>query len=455
MYKITAKQLFYNEQKAKLPDCEAAWSLNYIVCEINMKSKTGRKLKSIFWAKIPIVAIILVITMSMETMLAYAEKSKEDIEDEKKDTEEDLEEVNATIEELSEEQEGVESEIEEISSALVMVMAELEVVEGQIEEKNAEIQQATADYNAAVERANEQYEAMKIRIRYLYENGNQDIVSIYMESGSIAEALTIADYVEALYDYDRKMLTEYQDTIAEVDALKTSLELEEAELEVLQADYQEQQVEMESVMLELQELSDSYAEEIAAAEALAGEYAAKIAEQNAEIARIEEEERRKAEEEARRAAEEAARAAAQSAVENSASTGTVTTTNQQTYDVSSVYSASGSDLGKSIAVYACQFVGNPYVPGGTSLTGGADCSGFVYAVYKDFGYKVPRTSYSLRDAGVGVSYEEAQPGDVICYSGHVALYIGNGMIVHASTQKTGIKISKAQYREILAVRRIV
>ena len=118
--------------------------------------------------------------------------------------------------------------------------------------------------------------------------------------------------------------------------------------------------------------------------------------------------------------------------------------------------AEGSELGKQVARYACQFVGNPYVPGGTSLTEGADCSGFTYRVYADFGYSLPRTSTEQRSAGREVSYSEAQPGDLICYSGHVAIYIGGGKIVHASTQKTGIKIgNNAQYRPILSVRRIV
>jgi cell wall-associated NlpC family hydrolase len=117
--------------------------------------------------------------------------------------------------------------------------------------------------------------------------------------------------------------------------------------------------------------------------------------------------------------------------------------------------ASGSDLGKQIAKYASQFIGNPYVAGGTSLTNGADCSGFTYAVYRDFGYSLPRTSYEQRSAGTSVSYSEAQPGDLICYDGHVAMYIGGGLIVHASTAKTGIKVSYATYREILSVRRII
>ena len=118
-------------------------------------------------------------------------------------------------------------------------------------------------------------------------------------------------------------------------------------------------------------------------------------------------------------------------------------------------SAQPASNGQAIVDYACQFIGNPYVWGGTSLTDGADCSGFVWRVYKDFGYTVPRTSYSFRSYGSEVSYSEAQPGDVICYAGHVALYIGNGQIVHASTQRTGIKITNATYKEMLTIRRIV
>lgn len=109
-----------------------------------------------------------------------------------------------------------------------------------------------------------------------------------------------------------------------------------------------------------------------------------------------------------------------------------------------------------MAAFAQRFVGNPYVWGGTNLNSGADCSGFVGGVYRSFGYKLPRTSSDLRKAGRKVSYKNKQPGDLICYSGHVAMYIGNGKIVHASTRKTGIKISpRANYRKVVAVRRIV
>ena len=120
-----------------------------------------------------------------------------------------------------------------------------------------------------------------------------------------------------------------------------------------------------------------------------------------------------------------------------------------------VGNSSGSSTGRSVANFASQFVGNPYVYGGTSLTNGADCSGFVMSVYANFGVSLPHSSGALRGVGYGVSLSEAQPGDIICYSGHVGIYVGNNTIVHASTAKTGIKFtSPANYRQVLAVRRI-
>lgn len=114
-----------------------------------------------------------------------------------------------------------------------------------------------------------------------------------------------------------------------------------------------------------------------------------------------------------------------------------------------------SEIGIEVANYACQFVGNPYKWGGTSLTEGSDCSGFVMSVYANFGVELPHSSAADREVGYEVgSLSEAIPGDIICYSGHVAIYIGNGQIVHASTEKTGIIISNADYRKILCIRRI-
>lgn len=170
----------------------------------------------------------------------------------------------------------------------------------------------------------------------------------------------------------------------------------------------------------------------------------------------------KAEEEARLAKEEAERQAAAAAAEaakkkasrsSKSSSGSSTSTSSSAGSSGSYSAPSGSD-GQAVANYACQFIGNPYVYGGSSLTNGTDCSGFVMSVYAAFGIGLPHSSSGQRSCGYEVSLSEAQPGDIVCYSGHVGIYVGNNTIVHASTPSSGIKYSTATYRSVLSVRRI-
>jgi len=242
------------------------------------------------------------------------------------------------------------------------------------------------------------------------------------------------------------MLAEYQYVKEQVAAMKVQLENDRAVLEddkrSIEADkasLASQQTYLNGILDQKKAESANYAAEIAAAKQKAQSYKNQIAADNKKIQQLEEEERRRL------------------AAQNGGPSYTVKASAAKTVASAQavVDKSSGSDLGKKIAKYACQFIGNPYVMGGTSLTNGADCSGFTYRVYSDFGYKIPRTSYSQRSAGKEVTLATAQPGDLVCYDGHVGMYIGGGLIVHASTARTGIKVSNATYRAILSVRRIL
>ncbi len=380
------------------------------------------------------LAMLLVVHTNMSV---WADKIS-DLKEQNKKDQEALAGLDEEMENLELEQEGVASDMQEVELAIVDLMASISMIEEDIETKQTEIADAEIALTAAQQQEQEQYEAMKLRIQYMYEKGDTSYLELLMQASSFQSALNNADYIEQLYAYDRKMLTQYEETRQQIEDMKANLELEYAELEVSKAECEQEKAGLELALGELAALSEDYELRLSKAKQEAEVYKTKIKKQNAEIKKLEEEAARKAREEAERLA----------AMQNKP-IGTAKV------DTASIMAANGSAKGKEIAIYACGFVGNRYVWGGTSLTKGADCSGFTQSVYKAFGYKIPRTSYQQRSAGKAVTYAEAQPGDLICYAGHVAMYIGNGKIVHASSAKTGIIIGYATYKPILAVRRIV
>lgn len=453
----------------------------------------------------------LMLTIS-QAVPAGAASRKDQLKQDKAAAQSQLAAQESKINNLEDQKQTLSAEIDQLDSDLVNIMVEIEILDGELSDKEAQIEQTKADLAVAEENKQKQYEAMKKRIQYLYEKGGDDAwAQMLFQASDFTSLLNHAEYVQQMYDSDRNSLEEFKETVQQVKDLGDQLDSEKAELEEMNQEYQNRQASMQTQLQEKKATSSDYDAQIAQAQNQAAQYTELIRQQNAEIQKIEEEEKKAAEEAARKAAEEAAKkaaaeeaakkaqeeankkaadeaakkAAAEASKKSSstsgsntaASSGSSTSSKENNNTSGSSSSAatskdngssssgssgsSGSSVsynptGQSVVNYACQFVGNPYVWGGTSLTNGADCSGFIMSVYAKFGVSLPHSSGAMAGCGRAVSYSEAMPGDIICYAGHVAIYMGGGQIVHASNAKDGIKISgNAAYRPIVAVRRVL
>lgn len=335
-----------------------------------------------------------------------------------------------SVNQIEQEKESMEEELQGLDSALSGVISSIASLQAEIEIKQQEITEAEQAVKEAQKAVDKQYDDMKLRIQFMYENSGESVLSILLESGSISDFLNRLEYVNAVHTYDRNLLDSYEAIQQELEDMKMGLESEKKELVSAEAQLENQKEELSAM----------------------------VSSKKLEMAQIEKE-LKVAQEEARRQQAQvtipggtSSGGGGNSSNEGGGSTGT-------TQDLNPTPNTGVS--GSSVVAFANQFVGGPYVWGGNSLTNGCDCSGFVHLVYANFGISVPRYSGAFASVGQEVSYNNMQPGDIIVYEpkagiGHVAIYAGNGCIVEAQSSAAGITNNRAaNCRSIRTIRRVL
>ena len=349
---------------------------------------------------------------------------------------------NSDIANIKDSQSDVKDSITAAAARMKTLLSKQEQLKSDIKDKQNEVEQANKKLEEAKEEEQNQYDAMKLRIQYLYENSTDNSIwSAILESNGLSDMLNRIEYATDLYKSDRELMTSYQNAVKKVEDWTMQLADEMDSLLALQDKYQTQQGELKTLMAKLEQQKDAYAQQLAEAQKQAQDYKKTISKQEAIIR-----------------AQEAAAARANANTYDGGGTGASGGIASDSYlkdpdcNPSQTTDVSGAD----IVAFAQQFVGNPYVWGGNSLTNGVDCSGFVHQVYAHFGISTPRYSQAFKSVGQPVSYQNIKAGDVVVYPGHVAIYIGNGNIVEAQSTRAGITNSRpVNCHTITAIRRLV
>ncbi|MCC6095633.1 MAG: NlpC/P60 family protein [Eubacterium sp.] len=415
--------------------------------------------------------------------------------------------LNSSIDALETQKQELLGQIDDLEAQLVTTIAEINSVNSKLDSLATDIEQTKTDLEAATEDRNTQHEAMKKRIQYIYEKGGDaGWIKVFLEDGDLNAWLNSKDYTSTLYKYDRDQLQSYADSVTKVTNLQQQQNDQEAQLQKNKDTLTNDKTRLETLIAQMKgQYSDADAR-IADAYQKADQYQALIDQQNQYISQVvtlqssgsdtqaTQSEAGQSSGSAGSSSTSAASAASnagssntssyaasdtgsssaagstgsttdnaaasaaieQAAQQLAASTGTDVSTARQA--AQQAYQATGSTStasGSALLAYAQQFLGNPYVYGGNSLTNGVDCSGFVQQVYSHFGINTSRTSWDIENDGSEVSYSDVQVGDVICYDGHVGIYAGNGQIINAANEAQGITYTNADYDNIVTVRRLL
>lgn len=369
-----------------------------------------------------------------------AEQEWRRAEEEKSGAESEAEQLEQKLVESRQKEQALEEE-------LVRLLALRDILESDMEELKTQIRSADRNYRQAEEKRQRQYDILKKRIQFLYEEGDITYLDILLKAKSIGDVVSQTEYFRQLYEYDQEIIERYEKLKKEAAGKKELLEEKQSQLEVMEEENESQQKELEGFLQARQKESSGFALELEEARARAAQAAGEVIRKTEEIRIL----RARQEEERIRREQERIRQEQERAGQEPGSPGTA---QDGTAGAGPLKSTGGTEFGRNVADYALQFVGNPYVYGGTSLTNGTDCSGYTQSVYRHFGVNIPRTSGEQAGFGREIAYGDMEPGDLVCYSGHVAMYIGGGRIVHASSRKEGIKVSNdPAYRTIVSIRR--